>query len=283
MSYGFWGTLDEFIKLSVHGSFPDSISQNREVTGGVKISQEEIDVWAHDIKILNQIFSSLADKYGNSIFVGCEYDIPGHLGRCDLILVGIGYDRKLKVIVIELKSWIRVSPSDLKDYVLINDEYILNPIIQAQQYKNRLKIFHELSNRMEVSSLVLMTGAKQEQIKKIEISSLENNIYSAIDQIDIIKDKIVSIFTNDIKEDENDLAYNFIRGKCRPSITWAHELLRRLPSITSGISKVISNTKCLDLSPKQQELVASILHHTNQVGKTLILISGQPGSGKTIV
>src|SRR5437588_3735956 len=74
----------------------------------------------------------------------------------------------------------------------------------------------------------------------------------------------------------------FQNGQCIPDARLAENLLRRLPGLTRGLFAALGGQP-IDLSARQEEIVSAILAETNRKQRVLILVSGSPGCGKTVV
>ncbi len=282
MAFGFWGTLQSFLSKADTPDFSKQLSASRVASGGNPLSEIEENVWTSDSKILKNLFSSIPLAYRNNLYIACEYDIPGHLGRCDLLIVGNSKTGNILVLVIELKSWKNFSIDYETNQIILGHENTINPIIQVEQYKNRLEIFHELSNDIKFIPLVLMTQTSRTNINILNYINNKINIFSVSEDRDNIIEFINNLFSSNFNNNFNTIT-NFIYGMCKPSIKWARHLYERLPYITSGINNALSCNTCIDLSQQQSAIVESILHCCSQNKKSLILIYGSPGSGKTII
>jgi len=282
MAFGFWGTLQSFLSKADTPNFSKQLSASRVASGGNPLSEIEENVWTSDSKILKNLFSSIPLAYRNNLYIACEYDIPGHLGRCDLLIVGNSKTGNILVLVIELKSWKNFSIDYETNQIILGHENTINPIIQVEQYKNRLEIFHELSNDIKFIPLVLMTQALRKDINILNYINNKINIFSVGDDRDNIIEFINNLFSSNFNNNVDTIT-NFIYGMCKPSIKWARHLHERLPYITSGINNALSCNTCIDLSQQQSAIVESILYCYSQNKKSLILIYGSPGSGKTII
>lgn len=279
MAYGYFGDLKDFISCA-SSSFGERISLNRRSTGGYQLSPVEKGVWDEDAKILASTLSLLPQHLQNNIGIICEYDIPGHLGRCDIIFLGADENNK-KALIVEMKSWVNFEKSDLRNHVKINGENSLHPSCQVIQYCNRVKYFHQLSNQYKYGKTVLMSKMNGLNVKQLQdISELGVNIFSLVDQSDDLIDRLKKFFSG--KNEKRHIS-EFVNGKCVPHASFAENLLQKLPGITAGINSAISNKRALDLSEKQEQITISIENAIDSNKKVLILIYGSPGSGKTIV
>src|SRR5205807_3589426 len=74
----------------------------------------------------------------------------------------------------------------------------------------------------------------------------------------------------------------FQNGRCIPDASLAENLLKRLPGLTRGLFAALGGQP-IDLSARQEEIVTTILAETQRKERVLILVSGSPGCGKTVV
>src|SRR5579864_2392307 len=104
MAFGFADTVEQFIDASRDPDFGLRLSRNRIRSGGYSLSPLEQQVWAADAPILARMLEA-APIPAHRTHILCEYDIPGHLGRCDVILLGRSPGQRSNAAVIELKRW----------------------------------------------------------------------------------------------------------------------------------------------------------------------------------
>lgn len=270
MAYGYCGDLNDFISC-VSSSFGERISLNRQNTGGYQLSPVEKVVWNEDAKTLASTLSLLPQHFLNNIGIICEYDIPGHLGRCDIIFIGADENNR-KALIVEMKSWVTFEKSDLRDHVKIHGENSLHPSCQVVQYYNRVKYFHQLSNNYKYGKVVLMSKMDKSSVKQLQdISPLDVNIFSLVDQSNDFIERLKRFFSC---TNEKRHISEFVNGKCIPHASFAENLLKKLPGITAGLNSSISTNRALDLSEKQEQITISIENAIDNHNKVLILVYG---------
>jgi len=156
MSFGFSGNLADFILTVNQGNFGKFISEGRIKSKGCKLSNLEEEIWNRDSRIIGEFLLELPIPQENT-FLLTEYDIPGHLGRCDLLIIGKGPDQSKNVAVIELKGWDNFKESGDRFYVYLGDQLHLIPTEQVLGYCDRLKFFHEKAESYNFKPCVIFT------------------------------------------------------------------------------------------------------------------------------
>ena len=109
MAYGFSGSINDFIALSKQGSIGHILSQNRQLSGGHPLSREVEAIWNDDALVLANFLLTIDIPQESTFFMLNEYDIPGHLGRCDVVMLGADAKATKHASVFELKRWLTFS------------------------------------------------------------------------------------------------------------------------------------------------------------------------------
>src|SRR2546426_10254358 len=144
MAYGFSGTISDFIELAQKGAIGQILSENRQSSGGYRLSSEVEAIWDQDALVLAKFLQTMNVPQDATYFMLNEYDIPGHLGRCDVVMLGADAAAIKHASVFELKRWLTFSASHLRSYVTADGALHLHPSEQALQYRDRLQVFHEM-------------------------------------------------------------------------------------------------------------------------------------------
>ncbi len=279
MAIGFAGTVDQFFNLARKSTIGPAISKNREQTGGHKLTPHEELIWTEDAPAIERLLLSANIPF-NRTYLLLEYDIPGHLGRCDGIIIGSDEKGVCNALVFEMKRWQTYNPITNTEYVNVGGRIHLSPSQQALQYKERARLFHELGNDYRWYGAVFLTELTPAQAKKYDHSDVKCITWGIKDACKQYSDYLYKLFSGG-----SDLGiFNKFRdGHYKQSCEFASNLLRRLPYLTSGIQNALGGLP-IDLTPAQQEIVGQIESAIREFkGHTLILISGDPGCGKTIV
>ena len=283
MAYGFLGTIYEFAALTEDSNCIGKwLSQKREETGGYRLSSEEQSVWDKDARQIVNFIQRFGDSIHGSSLLMVEYDIPGHLGRCDLVIAGCDADGRKHAVVFELKRWTAFDVDEVPGYFWVGNSLCLHPSKQALQYRDRFRFFHGAAGEYEWHAASLMTAmssacAYANNLRQHGPS--EAPVYFVNQPKLETEDPLHRWFSSRTPSSESQL---FASAPCIPSAKLAEKLLLRLPSLTKGVSTALAG-RPIDLTQRQEELLAAILSEVKKDGKVLVLVSGPPGCGKTIV
>ncbi|MDM5264826.1 DNA/RNA helicase domain-containing protein [Bacillus wiedmannii] len=250
MNYGWAGTIEQFKQLDVQ-FFVKQLLEHvyKTYTNDPKIASQK-KAWIDSFNKLQDLFNRFSNLDASLIF---EYEIlRGGGRRPDVILLINGY-----LIVLECKSYNNVSPS----------EYI-----QTSLYMRDLEHYHSAiqQSNMQVIGVLLLTNyegkrwifQKDYQVTLSTVDGLESILKRILNKTEVPTLKLEEI----------------INGVYEPS-----------PSMLEAARSILNNEPLPDIKavsssnfPAVQQTVRSIIEeaqHTNT--HHLILVSGEPGAGKT--
>ncbi|MBJ8115857.1 MULTISPECIES: DNA/RNA helicase domain-containing protein [Bacillus] len=250
MNYGWAGTIEQFKQLDVHFFVKQLLDHVYKTnTNDPKIDSQK-RAWVDSYNKLQDLFNRFSDLDASLIF---EYEIlRGGGRRPDVLLLINGY-----LIVLECKSYNNVSPS----------EYI-----QTSLYMRDLEHYHSAIQQsdMQVIGVLLLTNYEGERWvfqKDYQVT------LSTVDGLETILKRILNK-----TEAPNLTLEEIIDGVYEPS-----------PSMLEAARSILNNEPLPDIKavsssnfPEVQQTVRSIIEeaqHTNT--HHLILVSGEPGAGKT--
>ncbi|MGE8056265.1 DNA/RNA helicase domain-containing protein [Bacillus mycoides] len=250
MNYGWAGTIEQFKQLDVQFFVKQLLDHVYKTnTNDPKIASQK-RAWIDSFNNLQDLFNRFSNLDASLIF---EYEIlRGGGRRPDVLLLINGY-----LIILECKSYNNVSPS----------EYI-----QTSLYMRDLEHYHSAiqQSNMQVIGVLLLTNYEGERWvfqKDYQVT------ISTVDGLESILKRILN------KTEAPTLTLEkIINGVYQPSLSMleaARSILNNepLPDI-----KAVSSSNF----PAVQQTVRSIIaeaQHTNT--HHLILVSGEPGAGKT--
>lgn len=280
MAYGFAGNLEEFIAVAEGCSAGRAISQMRQRTGGHPLSAEEQDVWNEDGTTLARFFRRMSLPRTSTYLMLHEYDIPGHLGRCDLVMLGADTSRVKHASVVELKRWQRFSPGPTPAFVNVGGSLHLHPSEQALQYRDCLQLFHQKGREYTWHAGAWMTAMDSHVARDLNgLAPQEAPVWSLQRPEPDLLGAIQDWFGGGLPEVELGA---FRDAPCVADARLAEMLLARLPGMTKGLHAAMGG-KPHDLSQRQEEIVTAILREVRSQERVLILVAGSPGCGKTVV
>ncbi|MED4531433.1 DNA/RNA helicase domain-containing protein [Metabacillus fastidiosus] len=251
MNYGWAGTVEQFIQLDLQSfivQLQNHVYKNWKVND--RKTEGQTKAWIDSYKKLQDLFRQFPHVEASLIF---EYEIlRGGGRRPDVLLLINGY-----VIIIECKSYNTVSPA----------EYI-----QTSLYVRDLKHYHSTIQKsdLKVVGILLLTNYEGHQMAfkkeyEVTISTMEG-LATIIKRI-IQKPKLNVLSIEEI-----------VNGIYEPSpsmLEAARSILHNEP---------LPNIKAIASSnfPKVQQTVRRIIQEAQNTNTHhLILVSGEPGAGKT--
>lgn len=250
MSYGWAGTIEEFKSLD-RDFFIEKLQFHIYKTNKAEQDMKaQIKAWIDSYNKLQELFSNFNNLDASLIF---EYEIlRGGGRRPDVLLLLNGH-----VIVIECKSYNRVA----------SFEYI-----QTSLYMRDLEHYHSAiqEKRAKVIGILLLTNYPGEQMKF-------NNNYqvttSTVKSLENILNKLLNK-----QAEENLTIQDIINGVYEPS-----------PSMLEAARSIYKNEELPQIKAvsssnfsKVQETVDKIVEEAKKTNSHhLILVSGEPGAGKT--
>ncbi|MEB8702879.1 DUF2075 domain-containing protein [Bacillus cereus] len=250
MNYGWAGTIEQFKQLDVQFF----VTQLLNHVYKTNVNDPKIDsqkrAWIDSYNKLQDLFNRFSNLDASLIF---EYEIlRGGGRRPDVLLLINGY-----LIVLECKSYNNVSPS----------EYI-----QTSLYMRDLEHYHSAiqQSNIQVIGVLLLTNYVSERWifqKDYQVT------LSTVDGLEIIIKRLLSktkVPTLTLEE--------IINGVYEPS-----------PSMLEAARSILNNEPLPDIKavsssnfPEVQQTVRSIIEEARNTNTHhLILVSGEPGAGKT--
>lgn len=250
--------------------------------GGV--SPRERQAWRNSFQYVDRAL--LRSDVPEDVGVAIEFKVPLTDKRVDLMLSGFDAGSEANVVVIELKQWDgetteRVSGNDgiVKTYVGNGIRKTTHPSYQAWSYANFLKDFNlEIQERpIHVHPVAYLHNYEPEYRNE-----LENPIYSDYtDEAPLFLKGEVADFREYLEDrlwvgDEGDLLNAIAESKLRPSKSLQDTILSMLEGndeFTLIDSQKIVFEEAIELADKV----------TSSDQKHVLIVEGEPGSGKTVV
>ncbi len=271
-------TINDFIN-DINNNKISYILENmkqKELYEGTTSSEKKS--WENSLKYMSEVLQQ--SSIPKDCTVVLEYNLPMTSSRVDFILCGYNYENKKNILIIELKQWSKVN--EVKDSEILLETYVgnglkkvIHPSYQAWSYKMLLKDFNQ--------------NIQENNIIVDACSILHNYVSNNTDPIlddkfsELIKE--VSIF---FKNDENKLI-EFINKKfCygdNLSIIQEIDSSKLLPSksLQENIDKLLKGNKEFNLIDNQMIIYDKILSEIKKEEKTVIIVEGGPGTGKSVI
>lgn len=238
-----YGTLSEL------QSTPASDLLNKLISGHHNIcneaaSSEQINAWRNCIRVLKETTNNLYQEYG----VIFEYVLPRERGRRpDVLIIS-----KSVILVLEFKDYERIRSAHID---------------QTAAYARDIADYHSNARDKEIHPVLVLTRAKGLN-KKLD------NVFIAS------PDNLSHLLSSIIMEDSSGNICDFLSGDYSP-----------LPTLISAARLLFENTPLPQIRraesagiPQTLELLHDLANSAvSEQKKVLALVTGVPGSGKTLV
>ena len=213
------------------------------------------NAWLYEITFLKNLLRN--ESSGHIIF---EYSIPRLGKRIDAILLLHGI-----VFVLEFKVGAK--------------EYLRQDLEQVWDYALDLKNFHEASRNLTIVPILVATEADSASISK-EVSQYDDQVFEPILSNAAALPQIIAQFVDEYAQELDLSRWVFSRYMPTPTIIQAASSLYLNHSV-ADLTKTEASGENLQ---RTSEFVMNVIDHTRTNGeKSICLVTGVPGAGKTLV
>lgn len=281
-------TVAEF-RSRVVDSLPALVHQLQDVTG--RQSPEEAEAWKSSLPKVSNAFSAPAFQplhlyFGERGNLSLEYRLPASSSWCDMVLLGAHKGRPASVIV-ELKDWMTRSdkPGPYEGLMLRHTGATLHPSDQVRGYTEYCRRFHSavLDAKADVHGCVLFTrenyfGAYKQPPN--EALAKDFPCFAATDGM--VDPALVEFFKQRLTEANQEFAKQFESGNYRQDRNFVRQMAEQVKDAAGGPFELLDNQR-LGLALCRAEIEKAIFRSDGTVKKTVIIIDGPPGSGKSVL
>lgn len=267
-------TKEQFLKDApiIEDLIRESVQKNLHLTAPAT----EVNAWRNSLG--NAMFHVLNNStIPNEAEVAVEYRLNGRRFRLDFVLAGAGRDGKPAISIVELKQWSDVAESELLEHVktalgggLVDTTH---PSYQAWSYKSHLENFNEFvyENQISVEASAYLHNLKDEKLIRSSFYEEALNqapvfVHGEIEGLrKRLENQIVSKFDKSVMKlvDESPI---------RPS----KQLADSVGNMLKGISEYV-------LLDEQKTVFEKIIQKSKLKNKSVLIIKGGPGTGKSVI
>lgn len=270
---------NNFIMDVNNNSISDTLIKNFTSYYGRRPPQSEITSWVNSLNFMkNEIdYNKLYE-----IYLIIEYQLPYTSKRIDCILMGNDMKHNENVILVELKQWSNVQPSyidgNVKVYIGKGLRCEPHPLLQVEGYYNYLldfmEIFQNGTNIYACSYCHNYSIGTNDVLFDIQFKDLIEKfpLFTKNDFINFgqyLKEKLSS-------GNGFNVFGKFINSSISPS-----------KKLVDNVSNVLKNQKIFTLIDEQITANNTIIDRakksSKQKNKTVIIVSGGPGTGKSVI
>ncbi|HER43067.1 MAG TPA: DUF2075 domain-containing protein, partial [Candidatus Eisenbacteria bacterium] len=276
------GSTQQFIKDTVHNQIADRLKAAFFNYYRYAPSPGEMRSWRQSLASISQVF-----QHNNLLDHGIilEYQIPFTSKRLDCLIAGRDSHGKDNAVIIELKQWEKCSPADGENEVITYvggaNREVLHPSAQVGQYATYLQDVHTafyeppkpvtlsacayLHNYRFVSDEVLLTEKFAQNLERYPLFSMDD-----VDPLSgFLKTRLEGGAGLEVLGRIED-------GRYRPS----KKLMDHVGNVIKGKPEYILLDEQL---VAYDRVMASARTGIGDRRKTVIIIKGGPGTGKSVI
>ena len=257
------------------------LSKLREkgLSGG---SQSEVNSWNNSLHFMKDV---LEDTYFSpDCQVAIEYNIPQTSKRVDFMIMG-NTNNEDHVVIVELKQWAKVEKvDDSCDHSIMSDlkthEPVAHPSYQAYSYKCLILDYcddeHVNTKTVKPCAYLHNLGEKYRPV-------IEDNLYGewteeapVFLQQDVLKMRNFIKQYIQLKAEDDSLLYKIEEGRLRPT-----------KSLQDALDSMLCGNEEFHMIDEQvvayDKIMKAIKESHNDNRKHVIIITGGPGTGKSVL
>lgn len=271
---------------STKTGFRDDVKQNRiedAILAGFRrqlghgTSAAEMESWKNSMQYMSNVLDDheIPDDAG----VAIEYRIPQTSKRVDFIVTGSGPDRRDAAVIVELKQWSDVDPTD-KDAIVSTFvgkavREVSHPSYQAWTYAALLRDFNEVvqTRKVDLRPCAYLHNLKTDDV--IRSPRYAAHLEKAPVFIRSDAQRLSAFIKQHIRHGDNGhLMYEIDGSRIRPSKNLADELVSMLQGNDEFV--MIDDQKLVFETALQLARAAGKKKH-------VLIVEGGPGTGKSVV
>ena len=281
-------TKGGFIDDVRQGMIVVKVQQAFERRGLAHNNDSEFRSWNNSLMQMRNVLDD--DDIPDEASIAVEYQIPLTSKRVDFLIAGQDKNHSENVVVIELKQWedseMLSRPDLVKAYTGGADRVVCHPCYQAYSYAKTIENFNEYVDREKVQ---LRPCAYLHNYLETNRPHIDNIHYKdAIDSAPLFLGQDTEKLRTFIKQyiyrkDDADLLMQIDHGKLKPA-----------KALQDSLSSMIKGNREFYLIDEQKvayetvkKLVERSVRDANKVQsagrKHVIIVSGGPGTGKSVV
>lgn len=272
---------DVFFRDVLLNKVASKMKENQNSFSNSKVTNSEYRSWENSpiaIKSLIEL-SEIKDSY-----ITFEYQVPYTQRRIDCMLYGKNSDSNGVIIHIELKQWDKVTATNIEGnfvetYTGVPDNRVAHPSQQVKGYHEYLTGFVEVFEENEVGLFGCAYCHNYE--KKGEVGLYDPIYKEILSEYPIYSKNDVEELSYKLKEhlsngDGFSIFNKFMQSPIKPS-----------KKLLESASKIISSSSDFSLLNDQivaRNIILSKIRSARKNNeKSVILIKGAPGTGKTVI
>ena len=272
---------DDFFKDILLNQVASKMRENQNSFSNSKVTDNEYRSWENSPKAVKNLIELSDIKNTHVTF---EYQVPYNQMRIDCMIYGKSTDSKDVVVHIELKQWDKVEPTNIEGnwvetYTGKPNNRVPHPSQQVKGYHDHLKGFVKIfeDNKVDLFGYAYCHN----YVKKIGFGLHDPFYDKIIEEYPIYSKNEVLEFSLKLKQllgngDGFSVFNKFMQSPIEPS-----------KKLLESASKIVANASDFALLNDQivarNIILSKIRSARTKNEKSVILIKGGPGTGKTVI
>ena len=260
----------------------------KDLTG--RGGEAEEQAWRHSLPAVAKAFTSphfdnLHLYFGGQGRLALEYRLPSAPYWCDMVMLGAN-DGQPTAVIVELKDWQTRAdkPATVEGLMIRQGRTDLHPSDQVKGYTEYCRRFHSAvaAYQAEVHGCVLFTRDYFCQTYSDPPNDILAQAYPlfTLSPTDVAN-RLPKYFLTRISEPHEQFAEEFARGVYHQNRSFVRAVAEQLADANSSPLELLDGQRrALHLCKQNLE---SLLLEERRPQKTVVVIEGPPGSGKSVV
>lgn len=241
-------------------------------------SKSEMDSWDASLKFMAEILSK--SNVPSDCTVILEYNLPMTSKRIDFILSGYNESNKPILLLFELKQWSDIYSTDnnedlLETFIGGGIKKVVHPAYQVWSYEELLKDFNKYiqDNNITIKSSAILHN----YLIKGNDPLFDSKFNDILCKVNVFTkdnfDDLIQYLNENLKYGDNKkLIYKVDNSKVVPS-----------KSLQKDVDLMLNNNSSLNLIDDQKIIFEEILSLSQKGQKQVIIVDGNPGTGKSVL
>lgn len=267
----------DFLNDMDSGDIEEKILRLIQSRTGKNVGKNEIQSWKNSLPYMERALRG-APEVPDDAGISIEYHIPNSAKRIDFIISGLNEKSEESVVIVELKQWTSIQPTDIPSTVRVQYSHgigdSVHPCYQAWSYS---RIIHDYNQTVQDDNIQLSPCAYLHNYRDDGI--ITSDFYKDdIERAPLFLKEDIAKLREFIKKyikhgDKKNILYRIDNGKIRPS----KQLADHLVGLLQGKPEFV----LIDEQKIAYEVCLKALTDTTQ--KNVVIIEGGPGTGKTVL
>lgn len=254
-----------------------------------KTPQEE-RAWKESLPSVSDAFShpSFSDLhlyFGTQGVLSLEYKLPASASWADMVLLG-QHNKRPAAVIVELKNWMTAGdkPGTYQGLMFRQGASAQHPSDQVSGYTEYIRRFHSAVHEMEadVYGCVLFTREKNYHTYKLAPNAVLTQEYPCFStKQDKDRDRLLEYFEGRLTAPNREFAERFEEGIYVQNRGFVAQIGRQVLDATDSPFVLLDNQRFAFAAVNAA--VEKAVVNKARPKKTVIIVKGPPGSGKSVV